>query len=37
MQTGCRLTTVTLGTPDVLGLATFYARLLGWPTRWRAA
>ena len=30
MDTGCRLTTVTLATPDVLGLATFYARLLGW-------
>lgn len=31
MDTGCTLTTVTLGTPDVFGLATFYSRLLGWP------
>ncbi|HEY3337079.1 MAG TPA: VOC family protein [Propionicimonas sp.] len=30
MDTGCTLTTITLGTPDVFGLATFYARLLGW-------
>ena len=30
MDTGCKLTTITLGTPDVVGLATFYARLLGW-------
>ena len=32
MDTGCTLTTVTLGTPDPVGLATFYARLLGWDT-----
>lgn len=32
MDTGCTLTTVTLGTSDPLGLATFYARLLGWDT-----
>jgi catechol 2,3-dioxygenase-like lactoylglutathione lyase family enzyme len=30
MDTGCTLTTITLGTPDVFGLATFYAGLLGW-------
>jgi catechol 2,3-dioxygenase-like lactoylglutathione lyase family enzyme len=30
MATGCTLTTITLGTPDPLGLARFYARLLGW-------
>ncbi|HEY3407480.1 MAG TPA: VOC family protein [Propionicimonas sp.] len=30
MDTGCTLTTITLATPDVFGLATFYARLLGW-------
>lgn len=31
MDTGCTLTTVTLGTPDPAGLARFYAALLGWP------
>ncbi|HEX5336192.1 MAG TPA: VOC family protein [Propionicimonas sp.] len=30
MGTGCTLTTITLGTPAVFGLATFYSRLLGW-------
>jgi catechol 2,3-dioxygenase-like lactoylglutathione lyase family enzyme len=30
MDTGCTLTTVTLGAPDPFALASFYARLLGW-------
>lgn len=30
MSTGIRLTTITLGTPDPIGLARFYAALLGW-------
>ncbi|MCA0296020.1 MAG: VOC family protein [Actinobacteria bacterium] len=30
MEAHATLTTVTLGTPDPVGLARFYARLLGW-------
>ncbi len=30
MSTGIRLTTITLGTRDPVGLARFYAALLGW-------
>ena len=32
MTAGITLTTITLNAPDPLALATFYARLLGWPT-----
>lgn len=31
MAARCTLTTVTLAAPDPIGLARFYARLLGWP------